>query len=135
VRHARRPGPLRSFGGAGAAFAIVLAGGALAASSTVPATHAGMQYGPIAPAALAATPCGGRSSPSNVVAGAGLVTGTPAADLILGSSGIDVMNGGGGDDCLVGGAGADIIDGGAGNDVCNGGAGLNVYTSCETTLP
>ncbi len=68
---------------------------------------------------------------SNIVRGAGAVTGTPGNDLILGSSGPDSIDGLGGDDCILGGGGDDIIDGNDGTDVCLGGYGTDSFLNCE----
>ncbi len=71
---------------------------------------------------------------TNVVSGAGTITGTSGNDLILGSSGADTIDGGGGDDCILGGAGDDTIDGNTGTDICIGGAGTDTFNNCETTV-
>lgn len=59
---------------------------------------------------------------TNLVSGAGTLTGTGANDLITGSACADVIDGAGGDDCIVGGGGIDDLTGGTGNDVLLGGA-------------
>lgn len=69
---------------------------------------------------------------TNIVRGAGSITGTADSDLILASPGDDVIDGGGGDDCILAGAGNDTLDGGAGSDVCLGGGGTNTLTNCES---
>ena len=78
---------------------------------------------------------------TDIVRGAGTITGTGSNELILGSSGNDTIDGGGGDDCILGSAGDDTINGGDGNDhiiggdgndTCTGGLGTNSFETCET---
>ena len=71
---------------------------------------------------------------TNIVKGAGTITGTNGNDLILGSSGNDSIDGGAGDDCIEGGDGDDIIEGNSETDVCLGGAGNDSFSNCETEL-
>jgi Ca2+-binding RTX toxin-like protein len=71
---------------------------------------------------------------TNIVRGAGTISGTVGNDLILGSPGDDIIDGGGGDDCIVGGDGDDIIDGNSGLDICIGGGGTDSFSNCETEL-
>jgi hypothetical protein len=71
---------------------------------------------------------------TNIVRGAGTITGTNGNDLIMGSSESDIIDGGGGDDCIVGGDGDDSIDGNSGTDICIGGAGNDNFSNCETEL-
>ena len=71
---------------------------------------------------------------TNIVRGAGTITGTNGNDLILGSIEGDIIDGGGGNDCIVGGEGDDSIDGNSGTDVCIGGAGNDSFSNCETEL-
>ena len=71
---------------------------------------------------------------TNVVTGAGAITGTAGNDLILGSGGADTIDGGGGNDCILGGGGDDQLDGGEGTDVCLGGAGSNTFSNCEMAV-
>jgi len=68
---------------------------------------------------------------TNIVTGAGTVTGTTGNDLILGSSGADTIDGLGGDDCILGGDGDDIINGNSDTDICLGGPGVDSFTNCE----
>lgn len=68
---------------------------------------------------------------TNVVTGAGTVTGTSGNDLILGSSGADTIDGLGGDDCILGGDGDDVINGNSDTDICLGGPGADTFISCE----
>lgn len=70
---------------------------------------------------------------TNIVRGAGSLTGTSGNDLIIGSTGADTIDGLGGDDCILGGGGDDSLDGNDGSDVCLGGYGANNYFNCETT--
>jgi Ca2+-binding RTX toxin-like protein len=71
---------------------------------------------------------------TNIVSGAGTVTGTAGNDLILGSSGADTIDSLGGDDCLLGGGGDDTIDGNTGADICLGGPGTDAFTACESEI-
>ena len=68
---------------------------------------------------------------TNLVTGAGSITGTEYADLILGSSGADAIDGLGENDCIVGGGGDDQITGGDGADICIGGPGSDTFITCE----
>ena len=98
---------------------------------------------------------------TDIIRGAGTITGTGSNELILGSSGNDTIDGGGGDDCILGAAGDDNINGGDGddhilggdgddtinggdgndhiiggngNDICTGGLGTNSFDTCETII-
>lgn len=68
---------------------------------------------------------------TNIITGAGTVTGTSGNDLILGSSGADTIDGLSGDDCILGGGGDDVIDGNIGTDICLSGLGADTFISCE----
>jgi Ca2+-binding RTX toxin-like protein len=65
---------------------------------------------------------------TNIVRGAGTITGTSNNELILGSSGSDIIDAGGGDDCILGAAGDDNINGGDGDDHILGGDGDDSIT-------
>ena len=69
---------------------------------------------------------------TNIVRGAGTITGTNGNDLIIGSTSADTIDGLGGDDCILGDSGDDLITGGDGTDICLGGPGADTFTSCET---
>lgn len=69
---------------------------------------------------------------TNIVTGAGTVTGTSGNDLILGSSGDDTIDGLGGDDCILGGEGDDVINGNSNTDICLGGQGADTFIACES---
>jgi len=69
---------------------------------------------------------------TNIVSGAGTITGTEGNDLIFGSSSVDTIDGLGGDDCILGGSGDDLITGGNGIDVCIGGPDTDTFFTCET---
>lgn len=71
---------------------------------------------------------------TNIVRGAGAITGTSGNDLILGSSDNDTINGMGGTDCILGNSGEDVIDGGDENDVCIGGSGGDTFSACEAEI-
>ena len=119
---------------AGSVAALVV-GVALTATNVVPATRAGSAV-PGAPTANQLKPAACASlSLTTVLAGAGTITGTGAAELVLGSAGVDTMRGAAGTDCLVGGAGNDSLRGDGGTDVCIGGAGTDTFDStCETRI-
>jgi hypothetical protein len=68
---------------------------------------------------------------TNLIIGAGTITGTDGNDLIIGSSTADTIDGLGGDDCIVSGGGDDNITGGDGNDVCLGGPSSDTFITCE----
>jgi Ca2+-binding RTX toxin-like protein len=68
---------------------------------------------------------------TNLITGAGTITGTDGNDLIMGSSAADTIDGLGGDDCIVSGGGDDSITGADGNDVCLGGPGSDTLVTCE----
>ena len=69
---------------------------------------------------------------TQIVRGAGTITGTEGNDLILGSSSADTIDGLGGDDCILGGSGSDLITGNDGTDVCIGGPEADTFVTCET---
>lgn len=71
---------------------------------------------------------------TNIVTGAGTITGTPGNDLILGSSGVDTIDGLSGDDCILGGGGDDVIDGNSDTDICLGGPGADTFASCGSEI-
>ncbi|MFP5224048.1 MAG: hypothetical protein ACLGH3_00595 [Actinomycetota bacterium] len=87
------------------------------ASNNVPSSKAGSSSIARTIAQLLPPQCAGMS-PTTLVTGAGILTGTSGSDLILGSAGADTIDGLGGDDCIVGGAGIDSITGGLGTDTC-----------------
>ena len=104
---------------------------AVAATNTIPATRLGYKtnalfYNHLRPSACAAI------SVTNLVTGAGVITGTAGNDLILASPGVDVIDGSGGNDCIVGGGGDDILTGSLGNDICLGGPGTDIFATCES---
>jgi Ca2+-binding RTX toxin-like protein len=109
---------------------LVSAVTAIAATNTVPSTRvinrdAYISINDLKPAACASMDL------TNIVSGAGTLTGTAGNDLILGSSGADVIDGLGGNDCIISGGGDDSLNGNDGNDVCLSGAGNDVFISCE----
>jgi len=65
---------------------------------------------------------------TDIIRGAGTITGTSNNELILGSSGSDTIDAGGGDDCILGAAGDDNINGGDGDDHILGGDGDDSIT-------
>ena len=109
---------------------LVSAVTAIAATNTVPSTRVinrdeYISINDLKPAACASMDL------TNIVSGAGTLTGTAGNDLILGSSGADVIDGLGGNDCIVSGGGDDSLNGNDGNDVCLSGSGNDVFISCE----
>lgn len=68
---------------------------------------------------------------TNLVTGAGIISGTDGNDLIIGSAAADAIDGRGGDDCIVSGGGDDNITGADGNDICLGGPGSDTLITCE----
>jgi Ca2+-binding RTX toxin-like protein len=114
------------------AWTLVLLGvvTAVAATNTVPSTRLDLKSASIGINHLKPAVCAGIIV-TNLITGAGTITGTAGNDLILGSSGADSIDGAGGDDCILGGGGDDQITGGDGNDVCLGGPGMDEFTACE----
>jgi Ca2+-binding RTX toxin-like protein len=117
-------------------FALVVASlaSAFAATNTIAPSNIGIRSvqvnaNDLKPAACAAI------NLTEVVSGAGTITGTSGNDLILGGSGDDSIDGLGGDDCIVGGGGNDIIDGNDGSDICIGSGGNVTFLNCETMIP
>jgi Ca2+-binding RTX toxin-like protein len=106
---------------------------ALAAGLDLPNTNVGDDYAPVTAEELRPAQCSGLVL-TNVVTGAGTITGTAGNDLILGSGSADTIDGGGGNDCILAGGGDDTLDGGEGTDVCLGGAGSNTFSNCETAV-
>ena len=104
---------------------------AVAATNTIPATKLGYKTIPLFNNHLRPSACAAISV-TNLVTGAGMITGTAGNDLILASPGVDIIDGSGGNDCIVGGSGDDILTGGLGNDVCLGGAGTDIFATCES---
>lgn len=101
---------------------------AIAAQNTVPTTRIGSATVPLNINTLVTAQCGGITL-TNLVTGAGTITGTAANDLILASLGDDTINGGAGSDCIIAGAGNDTVDGGgAETDICLGG---ETVTNCN----
>ena len=103
---------------------------AVAATNTIPATSLDHKFVSIGLNDIKPPACAGISI-SNLVTGAGIITGTIGNDLILASSGVDTIDGLDGNDCILGGNGDDIIVGGEGNDFCLGNAGTETFTTCE----
>lgn len=97
---------------------VLTAISAVAAQNTVASSRVGGDTLTFDINDLYPTECGGLTL-TNIVTGAGTITGTAANDLILGSAGDDTINGGAGTDCIIAGSGNDTIDGGgAETDVC-----------------
>lgn len=103
---------------------------AIAATNAVPATASDHRTFSIGPNDLKPAQCNGINL-TNLVVGAGAISGTSGNDLILGSSLPDIIDGSGGDDCILGGGGVDTITGNTGNDVCISGPGLDIFLTCE----
>jgi len=124
---------------------------AVAASNTVPVTHADKDSFGLGVTELTPPQCVGMGLTNIVDVSAG-ETGTGANDLILGTAAGDPwIQGGAGNDCILGGGGNDrrfflffwiwgldggdgndVIIGGPGTDVCYGGGGSDTYYGCET---
>jgi Ca2+-binding RTX toxin-like protein len=126
---------------------------AVAASNTVPVTHADKDSFGLGVTEVTPPQCAGMGLTNIVDVGAGQ-SGTAANDLILGTAGDDLLiEGGAGNDCILGGGGNDrrriffffwiwgldggegndVIIGGPGTDVCRGGGGADTFYGCETT--
>jgi hypothetical protein len=105
---------------------------AFAASIQIAPSRMGVESIPVSAEDLKPSIC--TMHLTNIVRGAGTITGTNDNDLIIGSSEGDIIDGGGGDDCIVGGDGDDSIDGNSGTDICIGGAGNDSFSNCETEL-
>jgi Ca2+-binding RTX toxin-like protein len=108
--------PVRFFTYSLLALILVTSVTAIAAANTVPFTRLTNQSEYISINDFKPYACGGTYL-TNLVSGAGTLTGTAGNDLILGSSGADVIDGLGGDDCIVGGGGMDLCTGGTENDI------------------
>lgn len=115
------------------ALILVSVATAFAAGITSPAVNVGVESVPVNANSVKPAACAGLSL-TNIVTGAGTITGTSGNDLILGSAGADVIDGLGGNDCILGGGGDDTIDGNADTDVCIGGAGTDTLSNCETAI-
>lgn len=124
------PLPLRLLTLGLVALIIISSVTAFAAVNTIPATNVAHQTVTVGINDLKPSTCAGWSL-SNLVTGAGTITGTEGNDLILGSSSADTIDGLGGDDCILGGGGDDFITAEDGTDVCIGGPGNNIFTNCE----
>lgn len=103
---------------------------AVAAANTIPSTRLAYVTFSIGINDLKPSACAGLSL-TNLVTGAGILTGTEGNDLLLASSGADTIDGLGGNDCILGGGGDDLITGGDGNDICIGGPGVDTFVTCE----
>ena len=103
---------------------------AVAATNTVPSTRLDLKSASIGINHLKPAACSGIIF-TNLITGAGTITGTAGNDLILGSAGADTIDGAGGNDCILGGGGDDQITGGDGNDICLGGPGTDIFIDCE----
>ena len=113
----------------------VCACGVLAASSVVPASHAGRNAQSITANTLKPVQCAALSL-TGIRVGSGTFNDTAASNLVLGSAGVDAIRGLGGSDCILGGAGNDSLRGDGGTDVCIGGPGTDSFhPSCETQVP
>jgi Ca2+-binding RTX toxin-like protein len=103
---------------------------AFSAGIVVPSSNVGTRSTSVTANSIKPDACIGFNL-SNIVSGAGIVTGTAGNDLILGSPDTDTIDGLGGDDCILGGGGDDVIDGNSGTDICLGGPGLDTFINCE----
>ncbi len=103
---------------------------AVAATNTIPTTRVDTAVSSVDINDLKPSACAGLFL-TNLVTGAGTLTGSAGNDLILGSSGVDAIDGLGGDDCILGGGGDDQLTGGDGNDICLGGPGTDTFSTCE----
>jgi Ca2+-binding RTX toxin-like protein len=112
------------------ALAIISSMTAFAAANVVPASNVTHQTLTVNINDAKPASCAGWTL-TNLVTGAGSITGTEGNDLILGSSGADTIDGLGGDDCILGGGGDDLVTGGSGADVCIGGPGADSFVTCE----
>src|SRR4030095_16135794 len=102
---------------------------AVAPTNTIPSTRLGDDTIPINLNGLKPSACAGIPV-TNLITGAGTITGTSGNDLILASPSIDIIDGLDGNDCILGGGGADLITGNIGNDICMGGPETDVFTTC-----
>ena len=103
---------------------------AIAATNAVPSTASDHHTFSVGPNDLKPHQCNGINL-TNLVVGAGAISGTSGNDLILGSSLPDIIDGAGGDDCILGGGGIDMLTGNTGSDVCLGGPELDGFVTCE----
>ena len=103
---------------------------AIAATNTVPATRSDRKSAAIGINDIKPAACAGISL-TNLITGAGTITGTDGNDLILAGAGADNIDGLGGNDCILGGGGDDSLTGGDGGDICLGGPGTDTFTTCE----
>ncbi len=124
------PFPLRLLSFGLIALIIISSVTAFAAANTIPATNVTHQMMSVDVDDLKPPVCSGWLL-TNLVSGAGTLTGTDGNDLILGSSNADTIDGLGGDDCILGGGGDDLITGGNGNDICIGSLGTDTFINCE----
>jgi Ca2+-binding RTX toxin-like protein len=109
---------------------ISLSAYAFAAANTIPTTRVDAAVSSVDINDLKPSACAGLFL-TNLVTGAGTLTGSAGNDLILGSSGVDAIDGLGGDDCILGGGGDDQLTGGDGSDICLGGPGTDTFATCE----
>lgn len=112
------------------ALLIVSAVSAFAAGISVPAANVDQQTAPVTAEDIKPAACGALIL-TNIISGAGTLTGTAGNDLIIGSAGADLIDGLGGSDCILGGGGLDTITGNEGNDVCLGGPETDMFLGCE----
>ena len=124
------PTPVRFFTYSLLTLILATAVTAIAATNSVPFTRLTNQSEYIGINDFKPYACGGTYL-TNLVSGAGTLTGTAGNDLILGSSSADVIDGLGGNDCIVGGGGDDSLTGNDGTDVCLSGSGSDGFTTCE----
>ncbi len=106
---------------------------AFSAGIGVPSSNVGTRSTSVTANSIKPDACIGLNL-SNIVSGAGIITGTPGNDLILGSPDADTIDGLGGDDCILGGGGDDVIDWNSGTDTCLGGPGLDTFINCESEI-
>jgi Ca2+-binding RTX toxin-like protein len=116
------------------ALAVVSVASAFAASNSIAPSNIGIQSEDVNADDLKPDACAALHL-TNVVGGAGTITGTSNNDLIVGSDGKDIIDGKGGDDCIIGAGGDDSLNGNSGSDICIGGEGNNTYLNCETIVP
>jgi Ca2+-binding RTX toxin-like protein len=107
-------------------FTVVIAGvtSALAASNTVPGSHAGDDTYTVDTSPYFPPQCAGITF-DRIISGSGSIDGGPGNDLIYGSDGNDNIRGGNGHDCIIAGAGNDTVRGQNGNDILDGGEGTD----------
>ncbi|MBK8781377.1 MAG: hypothetical protein IPO22_06155 [Anaerolineales bacterium] len=103
---------------------------AVAATNTIPTTRLDAAVSSVDINDLKPSACAGLFL-TNLITGAGTLTGSAGNDLIIGSAGLDAIDGLGGDDCILGGGGDDQLIGGDGSDVCIGGPETDTFMTCE----